>query len=88
MLLGNPITYLSTTVDGLAKPGVFLLLGASVPVLAWDALWVRVDAGLASREVAEGLDGIHGAALIGVDPVETFKGKRKLLRENSAIGTR
>lgn len=73
----NTVTYLSTTIDGLAKPNVFLLLGASVPVLLWDALGVGVDAGLASRKVAVGLDGIHGAALVGVDPVETYRGRKQ-----------
>lgn len=67
------MTYLSTTIDGLAKPNVFLLLGALVPILAWDALGVGVDAGVAGGEVAVGLDGIHGAALVGVDPVEAWR---------------
>lgn len=71
------MTYLSTTIDGLAKPNVFLLLGASVPVLVWDARGVGVDAGLSSREVAVSLDGIHGAALVGVNPVETYRGRKQ-----------
>lgn len=54
---------------------MLLLLGASVPVLVCNALWVSVDAGLTSGEVAVGLDGVHGAALVGIDPVESCKGK-------------
>lgn len=55
---------------------MLLLLGAPVPVLACNALRVRMDTGLTCGEVAEGLDGIHGAALVGIDPVETCKGKQ------------
>lgn len=52
---------------------MFLLLGAFVPILAWDALGVGVDTGVAGGEVTVGLDGIHGAALVGVDPVEAYR---------------
>lgn len=63
--------HLSTTVDGLSEPDVLLVLGASEPVLAGDALRVGINAGLAGGEVAEDLDGITAAALVGVNPVET-----------------
>lgn len=63
--------HLGTAVDGLSEPDVLLALGASEPVLAGDALGVGIDAGLAGGEVAEDLDGIIDAALVGVDPVET-----------------
>lgn len=53
---------------------MLLVLGIPVPVLAGDALGVRVDAGLASGEVAEGLDGIHDASLVGIDPVVSCRG--------------
>jgi hypothetical protein len=53
---------------------VLLVLRAPVPVLAGDALWVRVDAGVSGGEVAVGLDGVSDAALVGVDPVETCSG--------------
>lgn len=79
--LRSAATYLGTTIDGLAKPNVFLVLGALVPILAWDALWVGVDAGVASGEVAIGLDGIHGAALVGVDPVEAYPSEKVRLWE-------
>ena len=62
-------THLSTAIDGLSEPDVLLVLGAPVPVLAGDALGVGVDAGLARGEVTEDLDGVHDAALVGVDPV-------------------
>lgn len=71
-------THLGTTVDGLSEPDVLLALGASVPVLLGDALGVGIDAGLAGGEVAEDLDGIIGASLVGVNPVESYKaGKRE-----------
>lgn len=66
--------HLSTTVNGLSEPDVLLVLRAPVPVLAGDALWVRVDAGVSGGEVAVGLDGVSDATLVGVDPVETCRG--------------
>lgn len=71
------LSHLSATVDGLTEPDVLLVLGASVPVLAGDALRVGVDAGLTGGEVTEDLDGIVGAALVGVDPVESFTKSRE-----------
>lgn len=71
-------SHLSTTVDGLSKPDMFLVLCASVPVLAGDALRVGIDAGLAGGEVAEDLDGIIYAALVGVDPVKSCTSGEKL----------
>lgn len=62
---------LSTTVDGLSEPDVLLALGASEPVLAGDALGVGMDAGLTGGEVAEDLDGVIDASLVGVNPVES-----------------
>lgn len=57
---------------------MLLLLGTSVPVLACNALRLSIDTGLTCGEVAEGLNGIHGAALVGIDPVETYKKKHKI----------
>lgn len=68
--------HLGATVDGLAKPDMLLLLGTSVPVLACNALRLSIDAGVSCGEVAVGLDGIHRAALVGIDPVETCKRKQ------------
>lgn len=56
---------------------MLLALGASVPVLAGDALGVCVDAGLAGGEVAEDLDGVSDASLVGVNPVETYRARKK-----------
>lgn len=50
---------------------MLLVLGASEPVLAGDALRVGIDAGLAGGEVTEDLDGVINAALVGVNPVES-----------------
>lgn len=69
-------THLCATIDGLAVPDMLLLLGASVPVLACNALGLSIDTGLTCGEVAVGLNGIHGAALVGIDPVETYKRKQ------------
>lgn len=63
--------HLGATVDGLSEPHVLLVLGASEPVLLGDAGGVGEDAGLAGGEVAEHLDGVVGASLVGVDPVES-----------------
>lgn len=65
--------HLRVSIDGLSEPDVLLVLGASVPVLLGDALRLGIDAGLAGGEVAEDLDGIVGAALVGVNPVESCR---------------
>lgn len=52
---------------------MLLVLGASEPVLLGNALRVGIDAGLTGGEVAEDLDGIIDAALVGVNPVESFR---------------
>lgn len=64
---------LCATVDGFTEPDVLLLLDGlvDVPILLGNAVWVGVDAGLTSREVAECSDGIRRAALVGVNPVES-----------------
>lgn len=55
---------------------MLLGLGASEPVLLGNALRVGKDASLAAGEVAEDLDGVVDAALVGVDPVESYKEKQ------------
>lgn len=79
-------THLCATVDGLTKIDMLLLLGAPVPVLACNALRVSMDTGLTCGEVAVGLDGIHGAALVGINPVETCK--RKQMRTSKLSWTK
>lgn len=69
--------HLSTTIDGLAEPDVLRALCASEPVLLGNALRVGRDAGLAGGEVAEDLDGIIDAALVGVNPVESYRARKK-----------
>jgi len=66
-------SHLSTTVDGLSEPDVLLGLGASEPVLAGNASGMGMDAGLAGVEVAEDLDGITDASLVGVNVVESYR---------------
>lgn len=70
-LLSAEDAHLSATVDGLSEPDVLHALCASVPVLLGNALRLGVDASLTSGEVAEDLDGVVGAALVGVNPVES-----------------
>lgn len=70
-------THLSATVDGLTEPHVLHGLCASEPILLGDALRLGVDASLAGGKVAEDLNSIVVAALVGVDPVESCKGKTK-----------
>lgn len=74
---GKQGAHLGAAVDGLSEPDVLLALGASEPVLLGDALGVGVDAGLAGGEVAEDLDGVVDAALVGVNPVESYKERQK-----------
>lgn len=56
---------------------MLLALGASEPVLLGNALRVGIDAGLTGGEVAEDLDGVIDAALVGVDPVESFRAEKE-----------
>lgn len=56
---------------------MLLVLGASVPVLLGNALRVGIDAGLAGGEVAEDFDGIIVAALVGVNPVESYRREKR-----------
>lgn len=74
---GGEKAHLGATVDGLSEPDVLLGLGASEPVLLGDALRVGIDAGLTGGEVAEDLDGVVHAALVGVDPVESYEEKQE-----------
>lgn len=76
--MSPPTAHLSTAIYGLSEPDVLLALCASEPVLPGNALRVGIDAGLAGGEVAEHLDGIVDAALVGVNPVESYRaGKRE-----------
>lgn len=68
---------MEATVDGFSKPDMFLVFAlAAPPVLLGNVCWVGVDTGLASLHVAENLHGIQGAALVGVDPVVSCRGRR------------
>lgn len=55
---------------------MLLVSCASEPVLAGNALRLGIDAGLAGVEVAEDLDGIIVAALVGVNEVESYRAER------------
>ena len=69
---------MEATIDGFSKPDMFLVLAlAAPPVLLGNARWVGVDARLASLHVAENLHGIQGAALVGVNPVVSCRGRRQ-----------
>ena len=69
-------SHLSATIDGLSEPDVLLGLGGSVPVLLGNACGVCEDASLAGVEVAEDLDGIRVASLVGVDVVVSYREDR------------
>lgn len=63
---------MESTVHGLSKPDVFRRLAlATPPVLAWNAGSVGVDTGLTALHVTENLDGVCGAAQVGINPVIT-----------------
>lgn len=58
---------------------------AGPPVLARDAVRLGLDAGLSRLHVAEDLDCIDGAALIGINPVLSCR-KKKHKQNRSASG--
>lgn len=61
---------MESSIHGLSEPHVFAVLGlAGPPILARDAGRFGADTGLACLHVAEDLDRVHGAALVGVNPV-------------------
>lgn len=61
---------METTIDGLSKPDVLLLLAlACPPVLPGDASRLGVDTRLAGLHIAENFYGIQSTALVGVNPV-------------------
>ena len=69
-------TYVESSIHCLSEPDVFAVLAlAGPPVLARDAGRFGVDAGLSSLHVAEDLDCIDGAALIGINPVLSCRKK-------------
>lgn len=78
----RPGAHLGATVDGLSEPDVLLALGASEPVLLGDALGVGIDAGLTGGEVAEDLDGVVDAALVGVNVVESYEERQNKIKKN------
>lgn len=73
---GVQLTHLGPAGHALAEPDVLLLLGvlADVPVLLGHAGLSGVHARLTSLHVAEDLDGVQVAALVGVDPVFSCDG--------------
>lgn len=69
---------MESSIHCLAEPDVFAVLAlAGPPVLARDAGRLWEDAGLACLHVAENLDCIDGAALIGINPVLSCRKKNK-----------
>ena len=65
---------MESSIHGLSEPDVFAVLAlAGPPVLAWDAVGLGLDAGLSGLHVAEHLDGVDGASLIGIDPVLAYR---------------
>lgn len=75
---------MESTVHGLSEPDVFRRLAlAAPPVLAWDAGSVGVDTGLAALHVTEDLDGICGAAQVGINPVIAYHRAREPLDDKT-----
>lgn len=68
---------MESAIHRLTEPDVLAVLAlAGPPVLAWDAGRLGADAGFSCFHVAEDLDGIDGASLVGVNPVLSC-GRRK-----------
>lgn len=58
----------------LSEPDMFAVFAlAGPPVLAWDLSRPRIHTGLPGLHIAEDLDCINGAALIGINPILTYK---------------
>lgn len=74
--MGGRDTHLGAAVDGLTEPDMLHALCAPEPVLLGDALRLGIDASLTGGKVAEDLDGVVVAALVGVNPVESCKRKK------------
>lgn len=74
--------YLEAVVHSLAKPDVLLLLHvlAEVPGLLGDLALSGTHAGLSCVHVAEDLDGILSAALVGVNPVLAWRTQKTDVR--------
>lgn len=71
-------THVESSIHCLSKPDVFAVLAlAGPPVLPGNAGRLGVDAGLPCLHVAENLDCINGAALIGIDPVLSCRKKSR-----------
>lgn len=65
---------MKSSIHCLSKPDVFAVFAlAGPPVLARDFGRFGGDAGLSCLHVAEHLDCIYSAALIGINPVFTYK---------------
>lgn len=67
-------THMKSSVHRLSKPDVFAVFAlAGPPVLARDFGRFGGDAGLSCLHVAEDLDCVYSAALIGINPVLSYK---------------
>lgn len=63
---------MESSVHRLSEPDMFSVFTlAGPPVLAWDLSRSRIHTGLPGLHVAEDLDCIYSAALIGINPVFT-----------------
>lgn len=72
---------MESSIHGLSEPDVFAVLAlAGPPVLLWYCGDAWVDAGGSSLHVTEDLDGISCAANVGVNPVVTWRDKRRGLK--------
>lgn len=72
------VTHVESAVHCLAEPDVLAVLAlAGPPVLARDARRLGADAGFSCFHVAEDLDGIDGASLVGINPVLSCGSKKK-----------
>lgn len=68
---------METSIHRLSEPDMFAVLAlAGPPVLARDTGRLRSDAGLSCLHVAEDLDCIDGAALVGINPVLSYREKK------------
>lgn len=71
-LVLSKTTYMESSIDGLSKPDMLLLLAlACPPILLGNTARLGIDARFTRFHITENFDGIQGTALVRVNPIVT-----------------